>query len=69
MLARSSSLCIIGALTCARMCCRPRFDHHVKVNFQGSGDEPPPPEDALFVFELYDWDKFGDGNVLGTNEH
>ena len=31
------------------------------MNFQGSGDELPPPEDAEFVFELWDWDKFTEG--------
>ena len=51
---------------------RPRFDHHVKIDFEKGnhreeGDERervPPPDNAVMTMELYDWDRIGDDDFV-----
>jgi Ca2+-dependent lipid-binding protein len=54
---------------------RPRFDHHVKVNFQGEevgldeDDELRPWSDAATLrLEVWDWDRFGKDDFISFVE-
>ena len=47
---------------------RPRFDHHTKINFEGSEDSGTPSEDAILRLEVWDWDRIGKDDLISFVE-